>query len=163
MCLSNISTEELLKEISKRNLTTNSKFNETTISKKSFNGISIIFTYGKPSGEMKCRECKEMKNVNCFSFYQSRVDSNGFLMRSNALCCDCSETTNKQRKEVLDNAIIPSKPKKGDICSNCEREWPGNWHRHHVGDKFVAYICGHCNMSFSDQRNKKNITEKYEN
>jgi hypothetical protein len=157
MCLSKISTEELLKEISKRNITTNSKFNETTISKKSFDGISIIFTYGKPSGEMKCRECKETKDVNCFSFYQSRVDSNGFLMRSNALCCDCSETSNKQRKEVLDNAIIPSKPKKGDVCSNCEREWSGNWHRHHVGNKFVAYICGHCNMSFSDQRNKKKL------
>ena len=161
MCLSKISTEELLKEISKRGITTNSKSNEIIMTEKCFDSVNIILTYGKPSGMMKCRECKEMKDTDCFSFYQSRVDSNGFLMRSNALCCDCSDVNNKQRKKVVDNAIIPSKPKIGDVCSNCEREWLGNWHRHHVGDKFVAYICGHCNMSFSDQRNKKNnIVEK---
>ena len=76
------------------------------------------------------------------------------LMRSNALCNECSIKSNKQRKKVLDRANVPSKPKKGEECSNCNRPWSGNWHRHHKGDDFISWLCGHCNMSFSDQRNK---------
>lgn len=155
MCLSNISNDQLINELNSRGLLTNSKSNDILLN--NLNGdVKVILTYGEPSGEMECRECKEMKNADCFSFYQARVGADGFLMRSNALCCDCSKASNKQRKEVLDKADIPSKPKSGDVCFNCEREWGGNWHRHHVGDKFISYICGHCNMSFSDQRNKKN-------
>ena len=55
----------------------------------------------------------------------------------------------------LDNSPISPKPKKGDECPHCERPWSGNWHRHHEGDKFIEWLCGHCNMSFSDQRNNK--------
>lgn len=156
MCLSKISNQDLLKEIINRGLFTNAVSN-ITLSNNIDDNIKVILTYGKPKGEMKCRECKEMKSTDSFSFYQSRVDRNGYLMRSNALCDTCSKHSNKQRKEVLDNAKIGDKPKKGDVCLNCNREWEGNWHRHHKDDKFIAYICGHCNMSFSDQRNKNNL------
>jgi len=159
MNISDITTEQLLKELKTRGLLTNSKANNSII-KNSKNQIKVILTYGTPKKEMECRECKLMKDSNEFSFYQSRVDGDGFLMRSNALCNKCGKKSNKQRKEVLDNANIPNKPKKGDKCLNCERKWNGNWHRHHVGDKFISYICGHCNMSFSDQRNKKNLILK---
>jgi hypothetical protein len=156
MCLSKISNGELINELNSRGLLTNSKSNNILLEGPNDN-VKVILTYGEPSSKMKCRECKEMKNSDCFSFYQARVAADGFLMRSNALCRDCAKTSNKQRKEVLDNANIPTKPKSGDICPNCEREWSGNWHRHHVGDEFISYLCGHCNMSFSDQRNKKNL------
>jgi hypothetical protein len=159
MCLSKISNEELIIELNNRDLLTNSKSNGMLLNELN-NNVKVILTYGEPSDKMRCRECKEMKDADCFSFYQARVGSDGFLMRSNALCCDCSKENNKQRKEVFDNADIPPKPKSGDVCTNCEREWDGNWHRHHVGDEFIAYICGHCNMSFSDQRNKKNLILK---
>lgn len=155
MCLSNISNEELLKEVALRGIMTNSKSNSVIISGFPLNSVSVILTKGLPQNEMMCRECRKMKDPSNYSFYKSRVNSEGYLMRSNALCSECSSKSNKQRKEVLDNADIPEKPSKGDICENCERSWDGNWHRHHVGEKFVAYICGHCNMSFSDQRNKK--------
>lgn len=154
MCLSKTSNKELINELTIRGLLTNSKSNSILLDNLNDN-VKLILTYGEPSGNMKCRECKESKDVNCFSFYQARVGADGFLLRSNAICCECSKLSNKQRKKVLDNANVPPKPKSGDVCSNCEREWDGNWHRHHVGDKFIAYICGHCNMSFSDQRNKK--------
>jgi hypothetical protein len=156
MCLSKISDVDLINELKKRGLLTNSKSNNTLLS-KSEHGLKVILTYGEPIQKLKCRECGCMKDSDNFSFYQSRVDGNGYLMRANALCCECSKKTNKQRKEVLDNAHIPDKPNKGDVCLNCKREWNGNWHRHHVGQEFVAYICGHCNMSFSDQRNKINL------
>ena len=154
MCISKISNEELFTELNNRGLLTNSKSN-SKLSNTLKPNLKVILTYGEPSGKSRCRECREMKDDGCFSYYQSRVSSNGFLMRVNALCCDCAKDSNKQRKEVLEKANIPSKPKSGDVCTNCDREWEGNWHRHHVGDTFIAYICGHCNMSFSDQRNKK--------
>jgi hypothetical protein len=161
MCISKISNQELLDELKKRGLLTNSPVNEIVI-KKNTNDYKVILTLGKPEKEMVCRECRLSKPSDSFSFYQARVNSDGFLMRSNALCNECSTESNKQRKQVLDSADIPDKPKSGDICQNCERPWEGNWHRHHVEDKFIAYICGHCNMSFSDQRNKKNlVNEKY--
>lgn len=162
MCLSNISDKDLINELNNRGLLTNSKSNIKILSDIS-EQIKVVLTYGEPKEKMKCRECKELKNAKHFSFYQGRIDANGYLMRSNALCHECAKKSNKQRKEVLDKADIPIKPKSGDICINCEREWNGNWHRHHVGDDFIAYICGHCNMSFSDQRNKKNlIIDKHE-
>lgn len=157
MCLSEISTEEILLELKRRNKMTNSKTNNIILSNMSEKNIGVILTFGPPNNMLKCRECCELKNSNQYSFYQARVDSNGYLMRSNALCNDCNKESNKQRKQVLDNSQIPKKPKSGDICSNCNREWSGNWHRHHVGESFVSYLCGHCNMSFSDQRNKKKI------
>ena len=163
MCLSKYSNEDLLKEIISRGIITNSKSNDNIISGSSLNESLVILTKGIPTKKMRCRECDEMKDPTKYSFYKSRVDANGYLMRSNALCNECSEQTNKQRKKVLDNAIIPEKPKKGDVCENCKRSWDGNWHRHHIGDKFISYICGHCNMSFSDQRNKKIIIENYGN
>jgi hypothetical protein len=154
MCLSNYSNEDLLVEIVSRGIITNSKSNDKIISESRYENVSVILTKGLPTEQMKCRECNEMKDPTKFSFYKSRVDANGYLMRSNALCDECSTHSNKQRKEVLDNSIIPEKPNKGDVCPHCKRSWDGNWHRHHVGESFISYICGHCNMSFSDQRNK---------
>jgi hypothetical protein len=156
MCLTRFSNEELIREIASRGILTNSRGNNLIISGLSLSDVSVILTKGLPQKKMKCRECGEMKDPLKYAFYKSRVDADGYLMRSNALCDECAVKSNKQRKEVLDNAVIPEKPNKGDICKNCERSWDGNWHRHHIGEKFVSYICGHCNMSFSDQRNKKN-------
>jgi len=151
--LSEIPLTDLLMEIKSRGLITNSKKNEEIINSKS-TSIKIILSFGLPSENLECRECGECKSPTNFTFYQGRVDNKGFLMRSNALCYNCMKKTNEQRKLVLDRAIIPQKPKPGDVCTNCNREWSGNWHRHHVGNEFISYICGHCNMSFSDQRNK---------
>lgn len=163
MSISKLSTEELLTELNRRGLMTNSKTNEIVLSNPN-KTVKIILSYGLPEKTMECRECRQHKSSENFGFYQSRVDANGYLMRSNALCNVCSKVSNKQRKEVLDKALIPEKPKSGDICPNCERSWNGNWHRHHVEDDFISYLCGHCNMSFSDQRTKINlINENKEN
>ena len=106
----------------------------------------------------KCRACGEKKHSSKFSFYLARVDKEGFLMRSNALCNSCSDLQNKKRTKILNDAnksgLIPKKPKSGDTCQGCEREWHGNWHRHHNDEthEFVSWLCGHCNMSLSEQR-----------
>lgn len=151
-----LSDMELIMEIYRRGLLTGSKTNFHIIKELNENSnISVILTKGKPEEKMECRECRKYLDSSHFSYYLSRVDQHGFLMRSNALCDECAKKSNKQRKNVLDNSQIPSKPKKGSQCPHCERSWYGNWHRHHEGDKFIEWLCGHCNMSFSDQRNNK--------
>jgi hypothetical protein len=154
--IKNISTEELITELSKRNLITNSKSNDSILKNiDKTNDIQFILTYGIPKECMECRECRECLHPENFSYYMSRVDQKGYLMRSNALCNNCSKKTNKQRQKAFQNSIIPKKPIKGTECPHCNRKWNGNWHRHHEGDNFISWLCGHCNMSFSDQRNKK--------
>jgi hypothetical protein len=153
--LKSIPTQTIIKELFDRGLITNAKSNGVILSElDKIETLNIILTKGFPVGDMECRECRNNLSPDFFSYYLSRVDQNGYLMRSNALCNICSLKSNKQRKNVLDNAKIPLKPKRGDECSNCNRPWNGNWHRHHEGDKFISWMCGHCNMSFSDQRNK---------
>jgi RNase P subunit RPR2 len=155
--MENISNEELLKEIQRRGLFTNGKSNFLIMSGQSnFDNVKVILSKGIPECDMECRECRKLLPPESFNYYQSRVDQNGYLMRSNALCNDCGIKSNKERNKVLtsESYKIPEKPKKGSTCPNCNRQWSGNWHRHHVGDKFLNWLCGHCNMSFSDQRIK---------
>jgi hypothetical protein len=156
MILKNFTTSQIIEELNNRGLITKSKSNENILKSLEFNdNLKIILTKGIPVENMECRECRENLSPNFFSYYLSRVDQKGYLMRSNALCNVCATKSNSQRKKVLDVADIPSKPKKGSECQNCNRSWSGNWHRHHEGESFVTWLCGHCNMSLSDQRNKK--------
>jgi hypothetical protein len=76
-----------------------------------------------------------MAGAGVFYFYESKKD-------------------NKHRKKVFSESEIPTEPKKGDICTNCERPWNGRWHRHHVENDFVGWECTMCNTSKHDQRNK---------
>lgn len=158
MCTINLKTasiREIVEELNSRGLITNSKSNSIIINGLDGNSdLMFILTKGIPKEPMECRECKEVKDASVFSYYQSRVDQNGFLWRSNALCSECSTNSNKERKVVLDRANIPEMPKRGSECPNCKRKWRGNWHRHHVGEDFVDWWCGHCNTHLSDQRNK---------
>lgn len=152
---------EIINKLKNANLLTNSDAHEKVIENfKNSNPdvLKFILTNGIPDGINQCRECRENLSAEEFSYYQLRVDSKGFLMRSNALCDSCSKKTNKDRKKVLDKDkdVIPPKPKRGTRCPKCKRAWHGNWHRHHNQDtqKFVQWLCGNCNMSFQDQRNK---------
>ena len=126
----------------------------------------IILHNGKPPGLHKCSRCCGMKDSSHFGYYSCRVDKNGYLMRSNALCFDCRKETDKERKDTLDNAKkagkIPPKPNPGDICSNCHRSWgtpenPRNWHRDHdaIKNEFRRWLCGDCNMALHDHRHGK--------
>lgn len=149
-----IPTKDLIKELNNRGLLTQAKSNKIIL--ESIDGdenINIILSKGLPTKKLECRECRGVLPSESFNYYSARVDKDGYLMRSNALCNTCSNESDKKRKKVLDSANIPNKPKKGDECPNCKRYWRGNWHRHHVGENFVSWLCGHCNMSFSDQRN----------
>lgn len=120
------------------------------------NGAKFIPTLGEPQTPDTCSECRQLLSWDMFTYYQTRVKSDGTLMRSNALCKSCNEKLNKKRKQILESekSEIPDKPKSGDICPNCERAWKGNWHRDHdyKTDKFVAWICGQCNMAMQDRR-----------
>lgn len=138
-----------------RGVFTSSPTNQKVLQRKGAD-VQLIATFGphSPHGTQQCRECRQHRPDDHFSYYQARVNNKGFLSRLNALCKNCAKESNKQRKEVLDNAVIPPRPAAGTKCSHCQRPWSGNWHRHHVGDEFVGWLCGHCNMSFSDQRNK---------
>jgi len=127
--------------------------------------FNIVLTFGEPDtlsdDKFKCSRCYEKKETKCFSFYKSRVDADGYLMRSNAVCNTCTFKINKRRsktlKEASKNGEIPDMPTPGQVCPNCNRGWYGKWHRHHddVKHKFIDWLCGDCNMSFHDQRTPK--------
>ena len=160
-----MTNNELILELFKRGLTTSSETNKIILSqiesgKFDSNNIRVILTKGEPTEKQQCRDCNELHDSTEYSYYQARVDKNGFLLRSNALCHSCAKKSNKARKDVLDNANIPDKPKSGTECPNCKRKWNGNWHRHHEGDEFIGWLCGHCNMSFSDQRTPVNLIKE---
>ena len=120
----------------------------------------IVFSTGPPKYKLECRECRGMLDANLFTFYKQRIDKYNNLMRSNAICINCKDMINFNRKRVLtkDAEIIPFKPQNGSMCNGCNRQWgtidkPQNFHRHHVGENFVEWLCGNCNMSKNDQRN----------
>ena len=142
----------------KMSVFTSSPTNEQIM--KSEQACEVIVTYGIPTEAQTCRSCKMVLPADQFNYYQARVAKNGFLQRSNAVCHNCSKKENKERQLAFKNSLIPEKPKKGSKCPHCDRVWEGNWHRHHQGDKFIAWLCGHCNMSFSDHRNK-DASKKY--
>lgn len=170
MCLSKHTIKELIDEINNRCSSSDlglldSESNNKVLQKLTENEnlpIGICLTFGTPRTETdnkyKCSRCGERKDSSNFRFYQSRVDKEGFLMRSNALCNSCSDLQNRKRTKILNEAnklgLIPEKPKCGDTCIGCGREWHGNWHRHHDDEthKFVQWLCAHCNMSLSEQR-----------
>tara|TARA_Y100001972_G_scaffold81750_1_gene99418 strand:- start:3992 stop:4477 length:486 start_codon:yes stop_codon:yes gene_type:complete len=121
----------------------------------------IIFHKGKPPGEHECSKCLKLKDNNEFKYYKKRVDKNNYLMRSNAICHNCSKINNEERKKTLfkDKNKIPPKPKAGSICESCNRKWgtkdkPRNWHRDHDAKlhKFRGWLCGDCNMAKHDHR-----------
>jgi len=147
---------ELLSELRKRgrftNAGTNSKIFEDLPSSQ---GWKIIVTRGVSSKKGECSRCRKLFPSREFPHYQSRVSKSGFLQRSNAVCKKCSKKHKKELKVATSNIDVGPKPSKGDMCKHCERKWEGNWHRHHQGTKFIGWLCGHCNMSFSDHRNKE--------
>ncbi len=160
------SENDLIFELYRRDMFTKSKTNEKIIKDLVDNtNVKLILTYGYPSGMKKCRECGELLTSENFKYYLGRVDKNGYLMRSNALCNSCSKISNKQRQDVFekDKKKIPDKPKNNDICPSCDREWDGNWHKHHIDNDFICWICGDCNMSFRDQRNKNQNRNQFLN
>lgn len=124
--------------------------------------VQIILSSGEPPGTKQCSRCKEILKTSEFSYYQTRVDSKGYLMRSNALCSQCAGESNRARRQVLDKSVSPPKPGPGDRCPNCRRAWSGNWHRHHdpETEEFVAWWCSNCNMARQDQRNPNVYREK---
>ena len=153
---------QIIELLQKEGLLTNSKTNELVYERfKNSNDVDevvqFILTSGEVRGGMECSKCRKNLPGVEFSFYQTRVSSDGYLMRSNALCRACSSKMDKERAEVLKEEAenIPPKPKAGSKCPNCGRKWSGQWHRHHDAKegKFIDWLCSNCNMAMHDQRN----------
>ena len=118
---------------------------------------------GEPPGLHECSKCRELKGSEHFKYYQNRVDKNGYLMRSNALCNTCDKNMRQERDSTLKKAElnneIGEKPCPGSTCPNCSRAWgtveqPRNWHRDHdaIQNIFRGWLCGDCNMAKHDHR-----------
>ena len=123
----------------------------------------VCFHKGPPPGLDVCSHCDEKKDSSYFGYYQNRIDKNGYLQRSNAVCRTCGVKEDKERKDTLDRAEkegkIPPKPNGGDICQKCNRKWgsiekPKSWHRDHdaIKNEFRRWLCGDCNMALHDHR-----------
>ncbi len=120
------------------------------------NGARFIITLGTPTGTAECRECSRKLPADQFGYYQTRVKSDGTLMRFNALCLSCRDKSAAETRRALadQRENIPPRPEPGSICPHCNRRWPGNWHRDHDHStgKFLGWICGNCNMAFQNGR-----------
>lgn len=157
--LSRLSDEALIQELYRRDRMTNAAFHSKIMLDGIDENTKIIVTRGVSSVNRECSRCREEFPPEQFGWYKGRVSKDGYLQRSNAVCKPCLKKSSDELKNAIKNTGIGSKPKDGDACSHCEREWKGNWHRHHQGDKVIGWICGHCNMSFSDHRNE-NVMRK---
>lgn len=124
---------------------------------ETYNNLSIVVHKGRPDNLFECSRCFLTKEPDNFNFYNKRIDKKNFLMRSNAICKECAEKINKERKITFqkDKKKIPQKPKSGSVCLHCKREWKGNWHRDHcpIKHEFRYWLCGNCNMAKQDHRN----------
>jgi hypothetical protein len=153
MTIKDYGTAELIDELYERGIFTNATYHKDILPRKGHT-LKLIATLGEPPDTFECRECRCQLCSTQFRYYQSRVTSTGHLQRANALCKECARASNKQRQKVLKNATIPPRPESGAPCSHCNRSWSGKWHRHHMGEDFKGWLCGQCNMSLHDQRNK---------
>ena len=154
-----LTNEQLILELYNRGLLTNASHHNQIVEELN-NGekpnIQLVLTKGIPVSKAKCSKCRKTFDACEFGYYQARVSSKGYLQRSNALCSSCRKDHGTELKEAIAKAGgRPPEPKAGSVCPHCEREWDGKWHLHHRGDKIIGYICGHCNMSFSDHRNEE--------
>lgn len=171
MELTNLTILDLLNEIDRRSVDTDSGLLNSQSNKKVLehlnthpnDSVGLSLTFGKPTILTEktnlCSRCGKIKDSSHFRYYQARVDADGFLLRINSICDECETSSNNQRKNILltefENGNIPQKPENGDVCPHCGKPWYGKWHRHHdiTTGKFVKWICGHCNMAMNDQRN----------
>lgn len=153
---------KIFKRIKKFGLFTNSKTHDRVYDALANNpegedGAKFIATTGVPVDEYECSECRKTLPATQFSYYHTRVKQDGSLMRSNALCHECTKKLNQERQRDLGAAQdeIPPQPQPGDKCPNCDRVWTGNWHRDHDYEtgQFRSWLCGQCNMAKQDRRN----------
>ena len=113
----------------------------------------LILTWGPPQDNKECRECRRMLPPELFRWYEGRSDRHGYLQGVNRVCIECQQELEEERQRALNSGTaIPPRPAPGDKCPTCERNWPGNWHRHHDGNEFIRWECGLCNMKRHDQR-----------
>mgnify|MGYP000480266985 CR=1 FL=1 len=103
LCIPAVNLDEIIKELSNRDLLTNTKSNGVIIA-ENLENVKMILTMGIPEDHLECRECLEFLPATQFSFYQGRVDKNGYLMRSNAICITCTKKINNGRSEVFKNS-----------------------------------------------------------
>ncbi|MGR3914772.1 MAG: hypothetical protein OD918_09720 [Gammaproteobacteria bacterium] len=123
-------------------------------------GAQFIATLGMPDGVDECSKCRKMLPAGQFRYYQTRVKSDGTLMRANALCKSCGGADAAERAMIFAKEAhkIPPRPKSGDICPKCNRAWNGIWHRDHnrKTDEFEQWLCGQCNMAMHNGRTPDN-------
>ena len=119
-------------------------------------GAQFIVTTGTPTNTAECRECRQLLPADQFGYYQTRVKSDGTLMRSSALCLACRDEDATERRRAFSDqqANIPPRPESGSVCSHCNRTWRGNWHRDydHNSGEFLGWKCGNCNRAFQNGR-----------
>ena len=151
--------KEIIEFLRENSLFTNSPANEKAIERFKNGNVDIKFiaTSGEPIGTDICSRCHNEKPTSKFSYYKARVNERGYLARSNALCTSCAKNSDKKRKGIIKDVVaeIPEDL----ICLRCNRKWEKGkkWHRDHdeKTGKYIATICGNCNMSRGDQRNPK--------
>ncbi|MGR3984888.1 MAG: hypothetical protein OD817_06500 [Gammaproteobacteria bacterium] len=163
--MKNHEIRKIFEQIKKSDLFTNSQTHEKVrkyliSDPEGDDGAQFIATLGMPDGAAECSRCRKMLPTGQFRYYQTRVNSDGTLMRANALCKSCSGADAAERAEVFEKEAhkIPLKPKSGDICPKCKRAWSGIWHRDHNRQtgEFEQWLCGQCNMAMHNGRTPDN-------
>ena len=84
---------EILNYLKQHNLLTSTPTNEKVYEKflKENGKIKFILTHGIPEGQHICSKCDKYLLSDQFNYYMARVDQEGYLSRSNAICKECSK------------------------------------------------------------------------
>ena len=153
----------IIEEIGRLKLFTNTEVNKLVhqhlrAHPDGVDGAHFVLTFGEPTHEQECSDCRQTRPASEFGYYQARIDKHGYLARSNAQCAKCRARNEKRRQKILaeDEANIPPKPGPDDLCPNCNRKPPGGtWHRDHDYNthKFRRWVCNTCNMALMNKRN----------
>ena len=101
-----------------------------------------------PKGTCVCSVCKVEQDNLEYQWYKTRFTSNGYRLRVNTNCKDCSKRISKELRKLKKKLTASHpQPKYGEPCDLCGNPVYKNWQLDHCHDtgEFRGWLCKGCN------------------